>query len=242
MARLFLPLPVILMLSQIASASVLALHEGAIDPESEGWTKQRSFSNVATGPVTNDLGSGFDAWKVDDNGLADGFYQFDLTPEQRDLAFDAGWKLSMRIRVVDFVEVHSSDSASRVNFASFDVKFGALSDGTPQVGFAGVTDVITLNGLDSGYHLYELVYDPSEGNADLFVDGALAFADYDRTSSSLPPRVFFGSTASNGTGHVNYSLVQLEAIPEPSSIFTFAGLALCCGAAGWWERRQRQAA
>ena len=66
----------------------------------------------------------------------------------------------MRVRVVDFVEILPTNSASRINFASFDVKFGGLNDGMPLVGFEGISELVTLNGQDSGYRLYEFVFDP----------------------------------------------------------------------------------
>ena len=54
-------------LARPAGALVVVEHAGADDPVSQGWGAS-GFTNVAVGPVLNDLGSGLDAWKVDDNG------------------------------------------------------------------------------------------------------------------------------------------------------------------------------
>jgi hypothetical protein len=224
----------------LANGTQIALHEGSNDPETEGWTRERSFSNVDTFPISNDLGSGIDAWAVYDNGFSDGYYQYNLTPEQGALASTFGWKLTTTIRVVDFVELSPTDSATKVGFGSYDLKFGALSDGTPQVSVYGISDILTLNGLDSGYHLYELVFDPSENNADLFVNGYLQASDLISTTTASPANVMFGSTVGNGeggvgaTGRANYSLVNLQAVPEPNSIvLVIAGLLAAAGAGSW---------
>jgi hypothetical protein len=70
-----------------------------------------------------------------------------------------------------------------------------------------------------GYHLYELRYNPALDTAELYVDGADTGIDYDGYDNPDGlNRILWGSNASAGTGNVNYSLVEFEIVPEPSTL------------------------
>ena len=224
---------------------MLAEHVGNIDPETEGWVRQRPFASVFTFPVTNDLGQGIDAWAVDDNGTgaaSEGLYALNLSNSQVSQALLQGWLLSGNIRVVDVPTPQPAGSSvgfffftSGADPRAFGLSLGAEADGSPLVRFAGQVDIVLdLDDLDSGYHLYELLYDPSEQTTDLFVDGVLRYTGWAGVPTPNAPAVAFGSGGANSTGQGNYNLVRLEilsdaVIPEPSSYLiwlVFGGLVL----------------
>jgi len=229
-----------------ATATELALHEGDNNPLAEGWATYRTFNNVITGPVTNDLGLGIDAWKVDDNGSSsgEGLYGQPLASQDILNAMNRGWKLSTKLRVVDATATGLGNGAVGVGFKTegefFSMAFGIEGDGSPLVHFYGTPIVVDLDDLDSGYHLYELVYSPSAGNADLFVDGQERYSDFPGVSGALvAPNVYFGSFAVDGAGHGNYSEVKFEVVPEPSS-FVLAAITILSLAFYGWRRRKSQ--
>lgn len=210
-----------------ASALVVIEHAGANDPVSQGWGAS-GFTNVAVGPVVNDLGSGFDAWKVDDNGTAigdAGFYTFVPGPAQLTQAATWGWKLSTRLRVVEAPDPVGGapsilfDGSPFVSYRdgarSWQLHFGAQADGDPIVHLAtafapnpaGTT--IVLDGAGPGYHLYELVYDPVTQTADLLVDGAVVHTGYPGAPLTQT-FVLFGAGSSCCLGWGNFNLVRLD--------------------------------
>ena len=223
----------------LSNGTQIASHAGSNDPETEGWTKYRSFTNVATFPVVNDLGSGINAWAVDDNGNLDGFYGRDFTSQQITDAFADGWKMSTSLRVVDFRQFESGGSAIDVQlsipFRVFGLRFGHESDGSPLVIVQGEPGVLDLDDLDSGYHLYELVYNPLSDKASFYVDGVLRLSDIAGGTGLADPEanLLFGTRLANGEGdgqgQGNYSSVLFTIISEPSAVpepSTFALAAL----------------
>ena len=86
-------------------AQTIIEHIGKSDPVTEGWTKVGPLvGGIVAGPVTNDLGSGYDAWFVDDNSTAGGSflaYTLSLTDAQIADGKSQGWRLSGRLRIVD---------------------------------------------------------------------------------------------------------------------------------------------
>jgi hypothetical protein len=108
-------------------------------------------------------------------------------------------------------------------FRTFGFSVSMESDGSPlvNVGSEESPRIIDLGDLDSGYHLYELEYDPATRQASLFVDEVRrasqvhSFVDRARRFVSS---VDFGSTYRGGFGHANYNLVKYEitTTPEPT--------------------------
>lgn len=240
------------------SEIILAEHLDNSDPETEGWSRFRPFNNVASFPVTNDLGIGVDAWAVDDNGQGvgqDGLYGVNLSNDQISEAMAGGWVLRGNLRVVNASS--SLDGAVHLGFLTepaaggqrFGLNLGVNSSGNPVVNLLGEAGEIELTDLDDGYHLYELVFDPDANTADFFVDGMIRFSDYAGvTLASAPgaatPSVAFGSAAADGTGQGNYQLVQFAIlqVPEAGSVFCWAMVAFVGAAIGFgrWRRGRTQ--
>jgi len=182
--------------------------------------------------ITDDIGSGFDAWSITDTLTSNGsFLGYSQTPtgDQNLRAATLGWTLRSRLRVAndgDSVSNHGSVAMDYINGSTqFVMAFGSESDGDPIVSlpndpgdqFAGAT--YTLQGAGSSYNLFELVFDPNENSADLFVNGIERISDYEGVAISAN-RVSFGALSSFDTGQGNYNLVEWEigSVPEPSSV------------------------
>ncbi len=224
---------------QCDSEAVLVFsHSGNADPTTEGWTENSpTTTGVTAFGVTNDGGSGVDAWAVDDNStVAPGStlsYSQIPTAAQHSDASANGWTLRTNVRVVDDANPGGSVEIDYGNGSNIWVMvFSAQANGDPTVvlgtGFAGnafTGPTFTLTGAGSTYNLWELRFDANAGTADLFVNGVEQLSDYSGFGAGGIDRVLWGANASGDVGQGNWNLVQWEiaAIPEPSA-FLFGGL------------------
>jgi hypothetical protein len=233
------------------SAAVLFEHTGSTDPTTEGWSIGGSgtpgSNGVYTGPITNDAGSGMDAWYVNDTATFGGSnqsYYGSLTSDQVTQASTNGWTLSTTIRIPD-----ASETAAYAPFAlyrdgvrSWDVAFGSTSGGDPIVklitgglhpNYNGPS--YTLQGVGSTYHTYDLVYDPLSSSADLFVDGVEVISDYlGIVYSTIKTNIGWGSGSSIDTGQGNFNAVSFSInpapVPIPAAVWLFgSGLLVLVG-------------
>jgi hypothetical protein len=98
----------------------------------------------------------------------------------------------------------------------------------------------------NGYHLYQLTYDPTTGQAALFVDGVESVSDY------LGTAVSGGATSNNyglafgvvddATGNfalASLSSGQLSAVPEPSTL-PLIGISVASMTGYAWRRKRRE--
>jgi hypothetical protein len=231
-----------------AEGGIIFQHSGSANPTTEGWTAVIPLlGGIAVGPVLNDLGSGFDAWMVDDNSnTASGGYNVVPTAAQVGQASTQGWVLRARLRVVDATALKQDVSAIyRDGATSWDMRFGIEADGDPIVQLVTLTGgpTFTLQGAGSTYNLWELRYDPGAGSADLFVNGIERISNY--TGFSIAQTfVIWGAASSADTGHGNYNLVQFEifdqaVVPEPATL-ALLGVGAAGGAGAPPRRRQHE--
>ncbi|NKB20916.1 MAG: hypothetical protein GKS01_10495 [Alphaproteobacteria bacterium] len=224
-----------LALPTAAHATVVAQHTGAADPTTEGWFASGPFVNVATGAVFNDNGSGFDAWMVDDNSTSSlGVYSRNVSAGEVATGTSSGWTMSSNLRVIDtpggsIVNDGSPSISYRDGSKSWQMHFETTVGGLnvfllTNVGVAGHT--ISVSGSADDYHLYELIFDSADGKADLFIDGALAFSDYEGANLVSAANISFGTGSTATLGQGNYNTVSLEVdtavVPEISSWLIFA--------------------
>jgi len=256
---------VVLMATALSSGTAAAFtvvieHLDHTNPGTEGWATVGGAVGVTAGPVANDLGTGIDAWSVDDPTTAPNsvlFYEF--TPTGSDLvdASTNGWSYEVTLRVVDTPE--NPDRATFADFISdatrWRMDFGSNSSGDPivllQTGVSGVDDIgttFTLVGGGSGYHTYELRYDPALATADLYIDGIEYVSDYPGMSDTTAgPRITFGAGQATETGHGHFSLARftIESAAVPSISARGMGVlvfALVVGGLFAIERRNQEPA
>ncbi len=242
----------------ISHAEIIIQHSGTTDPTTEGWTavtQAPGNTDASEGPVTNDLGSGIDAWSTSINvpgtGNSSAFYE-SLSPFA-DLALQKkavlnGWDFQMNVRVVtipkdpDFaiqgivrIPVALNILGSPTGSQYFQIQLGSQADGDPiaKVGGFATNTTIDLNGIGSGYHLYELRWSPLTTSAEFYVDGTkyLGGLTGDPFGNNL---VQWGSSGPPGTeaGQGNFNFVQFSTVPEPSTLALLTlgavGLLMCC--------------
>lgn len=251
-ARIGAGLIAILLLPPVAAnATSVFIHQGALNPVTdEGWTGYIGTGGATTAaPVLNDLGSGYDAWAVDDNSTAfdtGRYYYEDLTNAEVTAGSLGGWRLSLRVRVANTPDPFATINVGGINYLWSDVAatyrdgtrdwylgIASQADGDPIIRLPNSTSslasTLALEGGGSGYHLYELVYDPSAASADLFVDGVeLASNIVGNTTAGGQKRVMWGAMHSPDTGQGNYNLVRFAnspaaIVPVPAAGFLFAG-------------------
>jgi large repetitive protein len=236
-------------------ATTVFVHNGALNPvAAEGWTNYTGSGGATTaGALTNDLGSGFDAWSVDDNSTAfdTGLYYYeDLTTGQVAEGNSAGWRLSLRVRVANTPDGFAVINVGGVNYlwsavaatyrdGSRDWYLGIASqaDGDPIIRLPNSTSSLAstyaLEGGGGGYHLYELVYDPVALSADFFIDGVETVSNIlGNATSGGQRRVLWGAASSPDAGQGNYNLVRFATSMAPAVVpLPSAGL-LVAGALG----------
>jgi hypothetical protein len=196
-------------------------HVGTNDPKgAEGWT--------ALGEVGSEFGAisdigGVPAWFADDNsasGPSGAFYTHTPSPEQITQAASFGWKLSAWVRVVDVPDATGPNLASVIPFlfrdgsVSWQLHLGTEADGDPIIElFTG--ESFTLQGGGSGYHFYELVFDPLSGTADVFLNGIEVLSDLSPFAFASAPMVGWGNGSTMDTGQGNFNLVRFEVGTAP---------------------------
>ena len=215
-----------LMLSGLGiQANTLVSHIGSNNPLGEGFSNPQNSGNVTIGALANDQGRG--AWSIDSQG-ASFYYNYRLSPTAEAAVNLQGWILTMQLRLVDIPDTADfgvyADYASSVGI--FQMGFGTQPDGDPIVQL--ITDssplIFSLEGGGSGYHTYQIQYDPLVNAADLRIDGVLRVSGWlgRHVGSPIPAQANFGSFSN--PGHANWNEFTYAIVPEPS-IAALSGVA-----------------
>ena len=203
---------------------LVARHEGANDPNTEGF----SGNGAGTSAVFADMG--FDAWNQTDPASFARYGQnipVDQAAEMASKGFRA--KANVRnLRPDDDPGDLGAVFEVAVDGRQYTLFFGSAG-GDPTVLAA---DNCCLGGtpitLDSsitgdGYHLFEMLFDPSVSATDveILVDG-ISHGLMAPAASFFGERVTFGTSDSGATASVNWNLVEVTIIPEPTGFILIA--------------------
>lgn len=212
-----------------ATAAPIVQHTGANDPTTEGFTYGTNGASVVTSGVTNDNGTGLDAWIVDDNGANFGLYYKGFSAAERTSLLASNFTGTMRLRVPDISTSPAGAVLFDVNLGPtnrrFLIYFGTNANGELTIAYNDGSALQTIAGASNqAYHTVRLDYDFANADADVFVDNTLAKANYTGFTSggsnqngNANGQVQFGSGSGAGQGQGNYNLVSV-AIPEPASL------------------------
>lgn len=179
---------------------------------------------IAVGPVTND--QGHPAWEITDTNTYDQGLYIDnrpLSSSQVAEIASQGFTETLVARVTRnngnassgvIIAVCSTDVLYQLDGGPrFDIDLSINSQGdtvvllpetTPGGVITGLTDTLT----DSGYHTYQLYYNPATSSANLYIDGHLALSGYTgQTAYEGFTRLYWGTV---GIGQGFYSQVELQ--------------------------------
>jgi hypothetical protein len=268
MRRVFWILPALAMFlgeATPAAADLLAAHQGATDPTTEGFSTVTVGSPSTTGPLTNDLG--LPAWSITGSAQDSdfGYAAPGLTASQQAEITTQGFTLTEVARVLQngLAPAYTTSDpatigAAYVGYAGvrWEIDLGLNSNGDPVVVLPNTIDDLgpgnsirssgasyTLTGSGSTYHTYQLHYDPTSHSADLSVDGSVVLTGYTGNSTFFFDSALVFAAFSGGQGNFNSVQVQsggeLSSVPEPSSL----AMVLSLGALGLlgyaWRRKGR---
>lgn len=202
---------------RLGGSGVVAEHSDDTDPTTEGWALVLGDPSQTVGPVTDDAGSGIDAWFYDDGSTdlgTGGSYSQIPTAGQVATAAIEGWSISTTNRVVTAsAGVFPGPIVEyRDGTTSWLMRFDLDGNGDPTVRLSTGPNVgpeYTIVGGAGEYHEYELIFDPTSGTADLFVDGVEQISNYGDRASALSPFFRFGSGGSDPSGRVHFNSVDL---------------------------------
>ncbi len=205
--------------------TLLVGHFGSVNPTNEGFSLLLGGSPLLVS-VTNDLG--YNAWSIGVSSDADiAQYQQALTSQQAD-ALSGGWMLSLTLRVSQ--TARPGDSGIFVGFGGVALEFGVQTNGNPAV-ILNYTEY-DFSGGGSGYHNYQVRFDPATDLASLWIDGSEWLTGI---QSSVDGRSLVWGESQHGSRasyYANWNEVALWAIPEPSTLslifFGSAVLAFAC--------------
>jgi len=99
--------------TSLQANTVIFEHSGNTNPINENWLIGGAGSiGIQTGPISNDIGSGQDAWFVNDTSTVGGsnqsYYQM-LSSNHSNQANTFGWTLSTTIRIPNVTAIKLRD-------------------------------------------------------------------------------------------------------------------------------------
>jgi hypothetical protein len=195
---------------------LITQHFGDTDPTTEGFTL--SLDRGSVGPVVGDLGQ--NAWNTTSYGLY-AHYHETLTSQQIAELSGQNWDLSLVLRVIDVDTTGRSFVQFGSGAQSVYLNFGSESNGDPFVD-VGLQQYV-IKGAGSTYNTYQVVYNNTTETADLWVDGKDEIHDMTLDTYSGSGFLDWGSGMQTGPQEVNWNLISVSAVPEPSAVSLLFG-------------------
>lgn len=200
---------------------------GPPDPVSPGagYWALTPFSNpgLSVGGVTDDNGTGFNAWNVTDQTTLAGTpnYVLPITPTSSGtLAQSNGWRIVVRSRFVDNFGSTAGDQV--ILFFNPGVRYGLFwgvdVNGNLYVNPVTGNTYTVASGSDVfNYHTNMMVYNPVTKAVACYFDGRLLTDSY--TGQALAGSgITFGAASTAGKGGMNYNLVQLDVVSATAPV------------------------
>ena len=198
-----------LMMVQVASATVVLSHYGDTNPSTEGWGGAGSATETAIAG---------EAWEIDCAAGQNRWYYSGLAPDwiTQGLAEGFVYRISAK--------VEGDQATGQQMDLFFHGPMWVL-----QWGQSGSDIILTLmathpneqtytiTGGAGSYHLYEIIYDPTDGLADIAVDGSVVVPDLAPGDGGSIERVLWGNTDSVDST-IRYGMVELDILPEPVTV------------------------
>ncbi len=197
------------------------------DPTSpNGGNWKVRVPSAPAGAVSNDTERRLNAWKITDRSeqpKSGRSYYIPVTDAQIAMAKANGWRLHVRLRMVDdFKDTASQvlvyDNGTRRWVLFFDLDGKGDLVVTQQHSSGNITHSLTTGSTGkNAYHDFELVYDPVTKTADFIADKKLIKkGDAGKSSPYTNKEVVFGTGSSIGRGEANWNFVQLEILGIPA--------------------------
>jgi hypothetical protein len=177
-----------------------------------------SDPNLTVTAVTDDSGTGLNAWQVRDASSLYNYanYTQQLATNVQDNARASGWILTLRARLAEYFGAAVSQFAlvDDYNFNRFSLNFNVDGNNNLVVGANPGNYTVTSDGSGLSYHLHQMVYDPASATASYYFDGTLIARGFAATIVANPS-VLWGAVSGLGQGTMNYNLVDVSTVYGP---------------------------
>jgi hypothetical protein len=212
-------------LGRYAAGDTTNSPSGPSDPESSAggnWLLAMNIdANVTTNAIVDDLGTGLNAWQVQDHSTVTGdFAQYtqQISTNLEDNARQYGWVYSVRGRMTEYLGTSVAMFAIYYDYQMnrYSLSFNVNGNNDLVVGTDFNTYTVTSDGSGQGYHLHQVVYDPASATSSYYCDGTLIVSGIPKSNvASTLAQLMWGSASSAGQGTMNYNLVDLSAVNGP---------------------------
>jgi len=188
-------------------------------PAGGNWSiSSWSDPNLTVTAVTDDSGTGLNAWQVRDASSLYTYanYTQQLATNVQDNARASGWILSLRARLAEYFGAAVAQFAlvDDYNANRFSLNFNVDANNDLVVGANPGNYTVTSDGSALNYHLHQMVYDPASATASYYFDGTLIARGFAATIVANPS-VLWGAVSGLGQGTMNYNLVDVSTVYGP---------------------------
>jgi hypothetical protein len=174
-----------------------------------------SDPNLTVSAVTNDTGTGLNAWQVRDASSLYNYanYTQQIATNLINSASADGWVLTVRGRLAEYfgTSVDQFALVDDYNNNRFALSFNLDGNNNLVVGAGSGTYTVTSDGSGQSYHLHQVVYNPATTNASYYFDGTLIVSGFP-AQNVANPSVLWGAAAGLAQGTMNYNLVDFSAV------------------------------